>query len=274
MLAGPAARRPAIAGGDGSRRATSGAGRSCVEVLPGGELAIERLARHAERASGTGLVVGVRVQHVEDMRSFDGVQSPVRGVAVGVEVGFGNDGIIEHVARQLAEQDAAFDEVLELADNVIFLEAGQANRQESVFDFAITGPDADLPQGTAMIRCRVTGQDPDNELTILNFENQTMYLAARSHSPGDTIRVRIPARDVSLTRRKPEASSILNVFEGTINEIHDDRDGPTVVVLVSCGEQQLLARITRKSLSDLSLNVGQRIYAQVKGVALMVNNDP
>ena len=167
----------------------------------------------------------------------------------------------------------ALDEVLELADNVIFLEAGQANRQESVFDFAITGPDADLPQGTAMIRCRVTGQDPDNELTILNFENQTMYLAARSHSPGDTIRVRIPARDVSLTRRKPEASSILNVFEGTINEIHDDRDGPTVVVLVSCGEQQLLARITRKSLSDLSLNVGQRVYAQVKGVALMVNND-
>nr|MCS5572318.1 TOBE domain-containing protein [Pseudomonadales bacterium] len=58
-----------------------------------------------------------------------------------------------------------------------------------------------------------------------------------------------------------------------INEIHDDRDGPTVVVLVSCGEQQLLARITRKSLSDLSLNVGQRAYAQVKGVALMVNND-
>ena len=167
----------------------------------------------------------------------------------------------------------ALDEVLELADNVIFLAPGQAILQQSVFDFSINGPDADLPQGTAMITCQVSDKDLDNELIILNFENQTMYLAAGAYYPGETIRVRIPARDVSLTREKPVSSSILNIFEGKISEIHDGIDGPTVVILVRCGKQHLLARITRKSLSDLRLKIGQRVYAQVKGVALMVNND-
>ena len=168
----------------------------------------------------------------------------------------------------------ALDEVLELADNVILFETGKAIRQQSVFDFAITGPDVNLAQGASIIRCRVTGKEPDNQLTILNFENQTMYLAASNHCPGESIRIRIPSRDVSLAINRPEASSILNILEGTVKEINNTITGPTIVVIVSCGQQELLARITRKSLVDLNLRIGQRVYAQVKGVALMVNNDP
>ena len=167
----------------------------------------------------------------------------------------------------------ALDEVLTLADNVIFLKDGQSIHQQSVFDFSIYGPDADLPQGAAIISCRVSNLDSDNGLIILNFENQTMYLAADSYSLGDVVRVRVPARDVSLTLEKAASSSILNIFEGKISQIHDNMDGPTVVAHIRCGKQNLLARITRKSLSDLGLKIGQRVYAQVKGVALMVNND-
>lgn len=167
----------------------------------------------------------------------------------------------------------ALDEVLELADDVILLESGEATQQSSVINFAIDGPDADLPQGTAMIHCEVVAHDTANDLTILNFENQTMYLAAQAYEPADVVRVRIPARDVSLALVKPEATSILNIFEGIVSEIHDDLPGPTAVVVVNCGEQQLLARITRKSLTDMRLKVDDRVYAQVKGVALMANHE-
>ena len=167
----------------------------------------------------------------------------------------------------------ALDEVLELADDVILLEAGHAMAKQSVFDFATAGPDADLPHGTAMIHCQVTGRDHDNDLTILSFENQTMYVATPTYAPGKILRLRIPSRDVSLALNKPGSSSILNILEGRISEIHDDAAGPTVVVIVRCGEQQILARITRKSLLDMKLTIDQQVYAQVKGVALMVNDE-
>ena len=167
----------------------------------------------------------------------------------------------------------SLEEVLELADDVVLLESGQAATRQSVFDFAISGPDADLPHGTAMIRCQLIGKDPNDDLTILSFENQTMYMAMPSYPPGNTLRIRIPSRDVSLATKKPEASSILNILEGSIGEIHDNMAGPTVVVIVRCGDQKILARITRKSLFDMDLRIGQRVYAQVKGVALMVNDD-
>lgn len=35
------------------------------------------------------------------------------------------------------------------------------------------------------------------------------------------------------------------------------------------GDQPLLARITRKSASDLNLQPGKQVYAQVKSVALL-----
>ena len=167
----------------------------------------------------------------------------------------------------------ALDEVLELADDVILLSSGRATAKKTVFDFAITGPDAELPHGTAMIRCRVTGRDPLNELTLLSFENQKMYLANSFYSSGDTLRIRIPARDVSLALTKPEGSSILNIIEGQIKAIHTDNASPAAVVVVRCGNQQILARITRKSLSDMKLTVGQQIFAQIKGVALIANHD-
>ena len=137
----------------------------------------------------------------------------------------------------------------------------------------MTGRDGELRLGRAMISGRVTGRDPLNELTLLSFENQKMYLANSFYSSGDTLRIRIPARDVSLALTKPEGSSILNIIEGQIKAIHTDNASPAAVVVVRCGNQQILARITRKSLSDMKLTVGQQIFAQIKGVALIANHD-
>ena len=42
-----------------------------------------------------------------------------------------------------------------------------------------------------------------------------------------------------------------------------------VLVRLQVGEQFLLARVTRKSLDELSLATGDTVYAQVKSVALL-----
>lgn len=167
----------------------------------------------------------------------------------------------------------ALDEVLEFADVVIRLDSGKVIDTKDVIDFAIEGPDADLPHGAAIIRSVVREHDTANDLTRLEFEGQSMFIADQRYKPGDMIRLRVPARDVSLAREKPVGSSIVNILESRVIDIHDPGDGPTAVVIVAVGQQQLLARITRKSLADLSIKKGDDVFSQIKGVALMAAYD-
>ena len=82
------------------------------------------------------------------------------------------------------------------------------------------------------------------------------------------MRVVIAARDVSLVRSPQQDTSILNVLPATVVEVSED--GPSqAMVRLECGEQTLLARVTRKSVHEMGLAPGEAIYAQVKSVALL-----
>ena len=88
---------------------------------------------------------------------------------------------------------------------------------------------------------------------------------------GQSLRVRIPARDISIALSEPSQSSILNVLNCTIDDI-EDTDASRVLVRLKLAQQTLLARLTRKSLDRLQLTKGQHVYAQIKTVALLSDN--
>jgi len=164
----------------------------------------------------------------------------------------------------------SLDEVLYFADTVYTIEAGRITRESSVVEFSVDGIGIHQSEAAAIIRCRVVVTDEDFSLTEVSFEQQTIYISSDKFRPGDDIRVKIPARDVSLSRQR-HSSSIINVIETTISSIMDPGDGPTAMVKLSCGEQHLLTRITRKSLKELALRPGEKVFAQIKGVALMTD---
>ena len=118
----------------------------------------------------------------------------------------------------------------------------------------------------------MVGKDTEFELTSVVFEQQQLLIATNQFQKGDSIRVKIPARDVSITR-VPVESSIVNVIETTITDIDDPGQGPVALLRLGCGEQHLFARITRKSLADMKLTHGETVYAQIKGGALMSDHD-
>ncbi|HJO70017.1 MAG TPA: TOBE domain-containing protein, partial [Rhodospirillales bacterium] len=70
----------------------------------------------------------------------------------------------------------------------------------------------------------------------------------------------------SLSLVPPERTSVLNVFEGRIAEVGTG-DGAQVEVLVDVGAP-LIARVTRRSVHDLGLAPGTKVYAMVKSVAV------
>lgn len=162
-------------------------------------------------------------------------------------------------------------EVMRLADHVVLLDAGRVRATGPVNEITSR---LDLSFGTeteigTIAEARVVGRDDEFGLTYLEFPGGRLSLpAGRDLSLGERIRVRLLARDISLTRQRPGQTSILNVLRARVVEI---RDGESVLPLVAVdtGGTVLLSRITRKSLVGLDLRPGVEVYAQIKGVALL-----
>lgn len=85
---------------------------------------------------------------------------------------------------------------------------------------------------------------------------------------GQRVRVRIHARDVSLTLHRQEGTSVLNIFPATVTGLSHDSPGQ-VMVSLDAGGSSMLARITQKSSEALQLQPGLQLYAQVKGIAVL-----
>ncbi len=85
---------------------------------------------------------------------------------------------------------------------------------------------------------------------------------------GQILRVRVQARDVSLTLERQGGTSILNILSATVSALAPDSPGQTMVSL-DVGGSPLLARITERSARTLGLRPGLALYAQIKGVAIV-----
>ena len=162
-------------------------------------------------------------------------------------------------------------EIMRLADHLLLLEAG---RVQAVGPLQQLLTRSDLPLGHfadsgAVFDALVEAHDPSFHLTYVRIGAGRLAVSLRQAAIGQRVRVRIDARDVSLTLKPPELSSILNVLPATVTELSEDGDPAQTLVRLTVGGEPLLARITRRSAVQLSLAPGLSLWAQIKSVALM-----
>jgi molybdate transport system ATP-binding protein len=131
-------------------------------------------------------------------------------------------------------------------------------------------PDAAAdPETATLVEAFVDRHDAAFGLTRLRIPGGALTLPGGTHLPvGAKVRVRVPARDVSLTRERATRTSILNVLPGRVTEILNP-DGVLVLVGVDVGATRFWARLTRKSVRTLELAPGCEVFVQVKSVALV-----
>jgi molybdate transport system ATP-binding protein len=129
------------------------------------------------------------------------------------------------------------------------------------------GPVHGRLEGGSVIETRVAEHDMSWGLTRLEFAGGSLFAPDVDALPGERIRVRIRAREVSLALSPPRDASFLNVLPGTIASITGEQ-GASVDVQLDVSGTPLLARITRKSASALGLAPGKRAYALIKSVAI------
>lgn len=162
------------------------------------------------------------------------------------------------------------DEVARLADHLVLLESGKVVASGATSDL-MTRLDLNFAHGdtaSALVVATVTAHDASFHLTSAEFSGGQLLLPQQAATIGQQIRVRIQARDVSLSLTPQRDSSILNIVPATVAELSDDAAGQVMIGLDANGTR-LLARITRKSCEAMGLTLGTPVFAQIKGIAIL-----
>ena len=162
------------------------------------------------------------------------------------------------------------DEVARLADHLVLIEAGRVLASGPTAEL-MTRLDLSMAHGDAagaVIHATIVSHDPQYHLSHVRFAGGEMTIPQQNVALGQPVRIRVQARDVSLTLQRQSGTSIQNIVAASVSEMSPDGPGQVMVQLDASGST-LLARITNRSADLLKLQPGQQLFAQVKGVAIL-----
>ena len=166
----------------------------------------------------------------------------------------------------------ALNEAAQLADSLVLVEAGQVVACGTVSDIAAS---ADLPlarrdDAGALLICRVEENDTRRSLTRLVGGGATFWVPLLDLPVGAGCRIRVPAREVILAGRPPDAISLHNIVPGRVRRITEDAIRGSVVVEISLPDGGLLSRITPDAVARLGLSTGSPVLALIKSTSIEV----
>ncbi|MDD0975834.1 molybdenum ABC transporter ATP-binding protein [Pseudomonas fontis] len=167
----------------------------------------------------------------------------------------------------------AQDEVARLADHLVLLEQGKVQASGPIGQ-TLARLDLSLAQeedAGVIIEGRVAASDESYQLLDLQLPASALVLRI-NHAPltfGARLRVKVQARDVSLSLEEDARSSILNRLPVRVCGLKTSHDNAQVLVSLDAEGSPLLARVTRFSCDQLGLHEGQQLWAQIKSVALL-----
>ena len=162
------------------------------------------------------------------------------------------------------------DETSRLADHLILIEDGKIigngpiNEMLTRFDL----PLSHSGDAISIFDARVISRDTDFNLMHLEFKGGQFIVPDNKLTIGSLVRIRVTARDVSITKKKQVDTSILNIFPAVVEEMVPEGDAQVMVRLTLKGVV-LLACLTKKSAISLKLNKGSSVFVQVKSVAIL-----
>ncbi len=165
----------------------------------------------------------------------------------------------------------SIEEIARLTKHLVILERGRILAQgptaevltsiETPFDFG--------EHASSILRASVQEIDKTWDLAKIALDQHALWIENHGFQIGQTVGVRILARDVSLSLHQPSQTSIQNSIHCSITGRRDLPNSSQCLVQLQCGNQIILAKITRRALATLDLQMGQSIWAQIKSVAML-----
>lgn len=165
----------------------------------------------------------------------------------------------------------SLDEVAQLADHMIQLQEGRVIAEGNAMELLsrLHQPSVAGEEPGAVVEAIVSNHDGVQHLTDLALSDEVSLLAPRLEAAmGAPVRIRIPAREVSISLSKPEGTSILNILPARIIDHSEGDPGRVLVQLELNDGTRLLSRISRYSWEKLGLHEGMQVEAQIKSMGL------
>jgi len=162
------------------------------------------------------------------------------------------------------------DETSRLADHIMLIEEGKIigngpiNEMLTRFDL----PLSHSGDAISIFDARVMSRDTEFNLMHLEFKGGQFIVPDNKLPIESLVRIRVAARDVSITKKKQTDTSILNIFPAVVEEMVPEGNAQMMVRLTLNGVT-LLACLTRKSTTSLKLDQGLSVFIQVKSVAIL-----
>ena len=160
-------------------------------------------------------------------------------------------------------------EVLRLADYIVVMNQGKVIDKGELADLCISQPLLTQAEGASFIlQGKLEKIYTEEKLLQISCEKQSLFITGKDVSLGDSLRILIHAKDVSLCLTPPEDSSILNCIPVIVDSIKDKTNGKYEVT-AKLGVQLIVAMISYRSAKALGLEKGKSVFAQFKATAMI-----
>jgi molybdate transport system ATP-binding protein len=165
------------------------------------------------------------------------------------------------------------EELARLADHLVLLDQGRVQAAGTPRELLarLDLPLAQDEDAAALLQGHVAEVDGRWQLARVEVPGGALWLRDEGLAVGTPVRVRVLARDVSLSLAAPQpgALSIQNALAGTVQAIAPAGHPSQVLVRLDCGGSPLLARITGRAADALALAPGVPVWGLVKAAGLV-----
>lgn len=163
-------------------------------------------------------------------------------------------------------------EVARLADHIVMMDKGQVVAVGPLQQImARTDQPFGLEEDAGVIIDAVISElDAQWHLCRADFAGGHLWLRAdEGLAVGQTIRLQVLARDISLALSEQIDQSIQNLIPATVDEVVADISPGTSMIRLLAGPTPFLSRLTTRALHTLAIEHGQQVWMQVKSVAIV-----
>lgn len=183
------------------------------------------------------------------------------------------DALRQHLQVPMLYVTHSADEVAHLADTLVVLDNGNVKACGPVSE-VLASVDVPVHLGDdvgALVTGVVAGCDRDHGLCRLSLPGSSGHELWVSHTDepeGTALRVRILARDVSITLERASGTSIQNHLPCVIQQMTAPA-AHQILLRLDANGTPVLARLTSRAVEQLQLRPGMAVWAQIKAVSLV-----
>lgn len=165
----------------------------------------------------------------------------------------------------------AVEEVARLAQFVVVLKQGRVAASGAPAEVLASAGPVEGQGGfdaLSVIEAVVRAHDLRYRLTVLDHPSGSISVPGIVGRTGETWRVLVRAADVALALQRPREVSYRTVLGATVVEVEQDEGPVARVGMMLRGGGRIAALVTRKSIDELGLDIGDDAFAIVKSISL------